>query len=413
MPQAPSTSYRRAPRPHWICLGWLVYPYLFLARDETLNLSWLSIFGCLVTGFILLHGIIAAHELGHIIAGQTAGIEFSSFHIGSGFKLAEFNIAKVKVTWKLFPSYGFVRPLQSRHLLSLTRCTLFFAGGVIAEILMGWALWYTYSHENLHDLIWSVPLVRYLFITAVIFLIATIGASAWPATHTIEGIPLDNDSLLIWKLWTTRRDLPTKRRLLENWQRYTELIATGDIVTASDHAKRLLLENPDDPAIHLTISRLFELQGDLDDAREILERILKKIPKASPFRTQALDLLVCLVLNYGKTEWLEDANQWSIQALEEAPDSVTLKGTRGSVLAELGRNPEAQTLLHEVMNSTESDNDRAYCLAYLGWIDAQRGNYTLANEKIEKAKAFKLQISAVPRLEKIIAALGNSPAAAS
>jgi tetratricopeptide (TPR) repeat protein len=360
-------------------------------------MSWLSALVCLVAGFLILHSIIATHELGHALTGRLVGIKISNFLVGAGHRLIEFKLGHTLVTWKLFPRYGQVHPVKSLHIFSVTQRALFLLGGIIAEILLAWVIWKIYESPTWHNVVWFTPIGRYMLLTAGFFLFVTIVSSLRPSTITIEGVQIQNDALALVNLWKWR-----------GLSRYAELISKGDSVAAADLSKSIILKNSNDPSALITISRFFEHEGNLDVARYGLEKALLKIPKEAALRTEVLDVLVCLVLNYGRSDWLQDADQWSIQAMTEAPSLLTLKGTRGSVLAEMGRNSEAQVLLMEVLASTKSDNDRAYCFAYLAWIEAQEGKHESAAEKIKNAKSFNLQIPAIARLEKIVLALKDA-----
>jgi len=68
------------------------------------------------------------------------------------------------------------------------------------------------------------------------------------------------------------------------------------------------------------------------------------------------------------------------------------------VLAELGRNTEARTLLDDVLNHTDSDVARAYCHIY-------------ALDHLKRSKATGTPIEVIPRLEKKIRELVDSPPA--
>jgi hypothetical protein len=136
-----------------------------------------------------------------------------------------------------------------------------------------------------------------------------------------------------------------------------------------------------------------------------MEQALAQLPVKTASRARRLDELVCLVLGSGRTDWLADADRWSYEALEAVPNSVTLLGTRGSVLAELGRNSEARKLLREVWERTESDIDRVYCCLYLAWLDAQDGRHAEAAQRLDQAKVLGVMVAPQARIEKQIADL--------
>ena len=68
---------------------------------------------------------------------------------------------------------------------------------------------------------------------------------------------------------------------------------------------------------------------------------------------------------------MPDAERWCAATLERLPDKITLCGTWGAILFELGRCEEALPILREVLASTLSDNDRGIAAFYLA-LDALR-----------------------------------------
>ena len=77
---------------------------------------------------------------------------------------------------------------------------------------------------------------------------------------------------------------------------------------------------------------------------------------------------------------LSVADRLSERALAMAPQSPTLQGTRASVLAELGRDAEAESLLQPVFDSSPAGINRRYSALYLAIISARRGDPTRATE---------------------------------
>ena len=70
------------------------------------------------------------------------------------------------------------------------------------------------------------------------------------------------------------------------------------------------------------------------------------------------------------------------KAIELAPGSITLQGTKGSLLIELGRVDEGEALLQKVAAESESENDLAYCAHYLAVARLLKG------ERAEGARLF-------------------------
>jgi len=113
--------------------------------------------------------------------------------------------------------------------------------------------------------------------------------------------------------------------------------------------------------------------GDNDKVREGCEEFLRGSASVTE-KTLVLDGLACLPILEGLRTYLDEADHWSIKALELSPNDLTLKGTRGSLLVEKSQLDEGEILLREVFENSESDFDYGICAFYLGLIAKRRGN---------------------------------------
>lgn len=76
----------------------------------------------------------------------------------------------------------------------------------------------------------------------------------------------------------------------------------------------------------------------------------------------------------GKPELLHKADTCSRLALEKMPWIVYNKGTRGSVLVELGKYEEGLRLLHDAMRNHTEKRGQALDACHIGIAEARRGN---------------------------------------
>ena len=122
--------------------------------------------------------------------------------------------------------------------------------------------------------------------------------------------------------------------------------------------------------------------GDVLAATELGRTIVKSSNAA--FKLAALDSLACLPIMDNLKSFLPAADEFSRESLEIQPQNLTLKGTRGAILVELGRIDEAEPLLNEVYTTSEADHDQRISAFYLGLIAKARGDRN-------RARTFALQ----------------------
>ena len=142
-------------------------------------------------------------------------------------------------------------------------------------------------------------------------------------------------------------------------------------------------------AVWLKIQRVKMLSrsGDVTAAGELARSVVNGLTGAA--QLGALDSLACLPIMDNIKSLLPLAEEFSRKALELQPQNLTLKGTRGSILFELGHVEEAEPLLKEVYTTSEADNDQRISAFYLGLIAKARGD-------LKRARAFAVQSAIYP-----------------
>lgn len=104
-------------------------------------------------------------------------------------------------------------------------------------------------------------------------------------------------------------------------------------------------------------------------------------------RPVVLDYSACrCFMTRPELQRLDLADRFSAEAIRLAPQLVTIQGTRGSVLAELGRLDEAEALLGPVFETANPGINRAYSALYLAVIWSRRGQKGKAKEFAQEAQ---------------------------
>ena len=298
-------------------------------------------------------------------------------------------------------------PHPSPHLVSFPRATLYFLGGIAAELLVAVVCWILLRDNLLWHWVWTTAHARYVLFVLILQLAFTVYSSAYPAWDEIGGAPQPNDALQIVLHWKNRGEKLGRTQFFADIAQYNEIALAGDNAKAETVLDALVAKYPKEPDLQLLSSGKLAAKGRYSEARAIVDEMLKQEPLAAATRAHYIDHLITLFLNYGIAEWATEIDRWSYGALLASPNSVTLRGTRGSVLAELGRNAEARALLAEVLADTDSTIDRVFCHTYLAWLDAQAGKRDSARRHLKEAKALALPLPALERIEKKISALGR------
>jgi len=78
-------------------------------------------------------------------------------------------------------------------------------------------------------------------------------------------------------------------------------------------------------------------------------------------------------------------DELSLELLEADPANISIRGTRASVLVDLGRIDEGNAMLKEVLEKTTSTIDKTYANIFLALAEKQRGKLESAHEYARNA----------------------------
>ena len=144
--------------------------------------------------------------------------------------------------------------------------------------------------------------------------------------------------------------------------------------------------------------KAFLRQENQERARSMVESFLNHQPSLLE-KLYLLDQLSCVPFMDGLRGCLPDAETWSEQALRLQPESLTLKGTRGAILVEQGKNSEGEVLLKEVYDKSEADVDKGVASLFLALCAKRRGDLECANRLAKRARLIHLVPWLLKRLE--------------
>jgi hypothetical protein len=118
---------------------------------------------------------------------------------------------------------------------------------------------------------------------------------------------------------------------------------------------------------------------------------------------QFIDTYLTLQLNEAPPTDKEQADRLSRQLLAQS-DTLTAKGTRGSVLVDLGHPAEGREILTEVLKKTKSPVDKLYAHVFLALAAQAEGLHEVALKHAIRAKKLKPSAPVLARISGLLTA---------
>jgi tetratricopeptide (TPR) repeat protein len=348
-------------------------------------------------GFLINYSLIITHELGHWLAARLVGVEVSDITIGHWRRLVSFSIKGVSVNLRTAPSTGYVTIKPSLKSLSAPRMVVVFLAGVFAEgVLITLFAVGLQAPENLYsvgDLFVAFCRINIVFVGSYHTLINLL-----PTQTVVGGEKRPSDGFQLIHLWKSRHERLVQRRLLSELQQVDDLCLEGKFQEALEVAYTIANKHPDNIGLWQFIGTVHEKLGQMDKAESVLRELIKRPSVPVLKLAELLDSLSSMALYYGRTEMFAEADAWTNEAFRYAPNAITLKGTRGGVLIELGRIDEGISCLREVIKRSECPSDQAFGTAYLAKAFAVKGDHEESSRWMAKAQALNANHPLVKRI---------------
>lgn len=351
-----------------LILGILFLPFVLYGPTHTMGYLFLSF--ATFEFFLLVATLI--HELGHAVAGRIAGLREFGIEIGKGRIVYDFLFVGLHWRLRAIPvsgrAYGSPRHADFFKL----RMSLFIIGGPLA---------------NVADLSLGIKLLQldkyfegtvlYGYAPVLVFTLANIGLlpfSLWPYESKSGGSKMQNDALLLWQVLrcdkATIEESPSFRYLREaqecQWKK--------DLVTAQKWIDEGLHKLPKSAPLKFLAAANLSLQKRYAEASRRYALLIGRDKRASNLDVLLLNNIAFNSLLIGKPQFLRRADTCSRLVLERMPLVAHHKGTRGSVLVELGHYHEGMSLLYSAMKLHPEKGEQALNACYLGIAEARQGN---------------------------------------
>ena len=303
----------------WLCLGSVgIYGALVSTWHLPPPVVW--IFAGLVVGLVF-------HEGGHALCAVLSNIPVRRVSVGIGPLLLHGRIGETQLEWRLLPLTGYVAPypiLADRRLAE----AFVTIGGVLGNVFLIYiisSLGFAAAADSppVRDSLGAIVATQIFFIMISLFPIKERG--------------IYNDGWCLLQL--IYRPSITRDNFLEAYKQWIGRYRGGlDVKFEPTSASSRMMYQ----LFRLDRWANEEAGRDSQDAmmRELARGNLRPEEEAT-----VLDSLLTYGLVSGDTKLRPHLEEWSVRALNLAPNLLTLVGTRGSVLVELGHHEAGKSLL--------------------------------------------------------------------
>jgi tetratricopeptide (TPR) repeat protein len=344
---------------------------------------------------------VLVHEVGHVIAALIVGWKPTSLKVGGGRGWTLFRIGGIQVELGPVLLGGMVRALAPSASHFRLKDIILSIGGTVANIcfalLIGGVLFGADRYGELPY--WVQQMMIFLLVFNLLF----IAHILIPRYNHIEGHMVPNDARQILNM-LRMTDAEVKSEARKHIRNLFNFYLSRNRLA---EIKALVVESPEAfgselDARSIWIHALLRA-GKREDAVKEIELLSKEGIPSMP-RAEVLDGLACISFYYGHPELLDDSMRYIDEAIAEAPDLITLKGTKGALLVETGRTEEGISMLEEVLNTTSALVDRVTSAYYLALACHKKGDSQQAIKHLEFAIALAPRSIVRQRVEKEIRA---------
>lgn len=312
-----------------------------------------------------------AHEAGHLLFAVIGSIPVHHVVIGSGPILMRRRIGELRLELRRLPTGGLVMPAAFGEIRRFW-LALFAVGGVLGNVAV-------------------IAVVAWLDV-----------ARAAPTILQNIGGPL-----VLTQILMIVASLIPYRTIVDGELAYSDGLQLLRVLSGSFTSPPVLL-----------LARLHGAERWTNEAVrhkvwEALRRELARGELRPVEETLALDFLVTDGLIFADPVLHPELDAWSLRALQIEPESITLIGSRGAVLVEIGHYQEGKSLLETVVFAKEAAPfDVFISRIFLARAEHALGNVAAARECLTDVPAMLQTSAAGPAVTALVERLKNEMQAA-
>lgn len=312
------------------------------------------------------------HELGHVFAARLAGLRVFGIEVGMGGVAFDFRLWGFRWLFRSIPFGGFAHAAHRDIRWFRLRDTLFILGGPAANLMILFAAQAALPLDATFDATSFSAFVpfRTLLVANAMLLVY----SLWPHRAQTNRGKLPNDGLLLWQTWRRSKceieQMPYAFYLYEaqecrDMKQYEE---------AQRWVEEGLKRFPRNWMLEMMrAANLLELKQ-YREARRIYVLLLGRLAKYTELRTTLLNNIAYTDILIADPNLLWEADACSREAFSQTPWVIYVKGTRGSVLVELGDYDEGLQLLQDAFRNHPEKHGQALNACYIAIGECRRGN---------------------------------------
>jgi|GEM_PF-5272510 len=336
---------------------------------------------------------IAVHELGHLFAALLGGWRPYRIEIGAGKQLKLGSPASLEVCLGLWPVSGMVHAFALSPTWYRTRFIFFILGGPFATVAYISFLFFVlpqFTPDHAHSAIGVGGFIQFWML---------LRNALWPNLVRIRGHMQPNDCLSIW----TAARLPGSKiphQFAHGLFHYANLLIDSNrSSTAQDFLYRSLALSGLPPMDTALMKALWLAgSGFSEEAKEKLNDAAALADATG----EAYDELASNILFAGCEALFPQALELIEKGIQLEPDTITLHGTKASLLIETGELQAGLELLDKVIATTKSNHDRAICTYYRALTQNRLGRSQEAREELAKAESIDPNSPVAKRIAELI-----------
>jgi hypothetical protein len=366
----------------------------------------LSAYACLRTtgadgfigAFILSYAVgVILHEAGH--AGAAALMGGTINYVRLGIRLtdrAPWKFRFLNTDWFIYglPFSGSVHSsLYSTNHYRTRRGVVIAAGPLANAILLAAAV-------VAIDCLSTSPSQQNLLMGCIIANGCLLGYSVIPRMVRSYGKSTPNDALNFWRtLRYSDEEVRTFVRHAEITRANRAEIALAEGLTLDEFLTRAEAGSPSMITLALAVEKLHAANDERYPAYAL--RLINRPELKNDQVAAIIDSCLTWQLHQGPPNDSSQSDELSRRLLE-LEDTVSTRGTRGSVLVDIGRIDEGKAILLDVLAKTKSAIDTAYSNIFLALAERQLGNLDLAREYAHSAAKADSTCPALQRVADLL-----------
>jgi predicted negative regulator of RcsB-dependent stress response len=379
-----------------LTLGLLGIILLLLLPNEGIGWVFLNIF---VFEIALILSILP-HELGHAFVAKHVGWRVFKIFIGFGKTVFKTTLFGFETEFRAVPLGGVVlaAPRDINHYRA--KCFAFAFAGPLTNIILGVVL-FTAMHGSLEGFE-SIGrhLVPFQMFFAANFLIVVENLLPRLINTTLGKTPSDGKQLL--------------EALKADPNRAAQSHAAGFAMETAvcqekkqfDEAESWLEKGltlyPDNVQLLLSQGLNLLLLQRFNSAREYFLKALPLTDNKRILRSLVLNDIAYTNALIGGSDLLMEADRYSMEALTSLSWMPSIKGTRGTVLVELGKLDEAMPLLREAMQTHDVPSNKAENACWLAIAETRLGNLNAGRKYLDEARKFDSACFLIERAQNVL-----------